>query len=81
METAHTPGTEYGLFDSSALKQAEVRLTGVLQRFAEKLGQTLEQAIDDATSLEVSTYVSDHMSGVSYDPATRRSPAPPGSAP
>ena len=49
-----------------------MRVTNALQRFADKLGQTLEQAIDDATSLEISTYVSDDMSGVSYDRATRR---------
>jgi hypothetical protein len=69
---ANAPGTDYGIVDASVLKQAEIRLTGALQRFAEKLGQTLEQAIDDATSLEVSTYVSDQMTDVSYDPATRR---------
>jgi hypothetical protein len=72
VETSHTPETAYGLFDTSALKQTQMRVTNALQRFADKLGQTLEQAIDDITSLEVSTYVSDDMSGVSYDRATRR---------
>ena len=72
LETSHAPMTQYGLLDASALKQAQMRLTSALQGFADKLGQALEQAIDDATSLEVSTYVSDDMTGVSYDLATRR---------
>jgi hypothetical protein len=71
-ESSHTPEMTYGLFDTSVLKQAQMRVTNALQRVADKLGQTLEQAIDNATSLEVSTYVSDDMSGVSYDRATRR---------
>jgi hypothetical protein len=64
--------TEYGLVDAAALKQAQGRLTGALQRFADQLGQTLEQALDQATSLEISAYVSDQMTGVAYDLATRR---------
>jgi hypothetical protein len=71
-ETASASVTAYGVLDTSALKQAQGRLVGALQRFAEQLGQTLEQAIDQATSLEISTYVSDQMAGVAYDPATRR---------
>jgi hypothetical protein len=53
-----------------------MRVTSALQRFTDQLGQTLEQAIDDATSLEVSTYVSDDMTGVSYDRAARRFTGP-----
>jgi hypothetical protein len=76
VETSHAPETAYGLLDTSALKQAQMRVTSALQRFADQLGQTLEQAIDDATSLEVSTYVSDDMTGVSYDRAARRFTGP-----
>ena len=68
----NTPVAEFGLFDSSTLKQAHARLTNALQRFADKLGQRLEQALDDATSLEVSTYVSEQMTGVTYDLTTRQ---------
>jgi hypothetical protein len=71
-ETAPTPATGYGVLDTSALTQAQGRLTGALQRLADTLGQTLEQAIDQTTSLEISTYVSDQMAGVAYDPATHR---------
>jgi hypothetical protein len=72
VETTPAPVTEYGLVDAAALKQAQGRLTGALQRFADQLGQTLEQALDQATSLEISAYVSDQMTGVAYDLATRR---------
>jgi hypothetical protein len=37
-----------------------------LKNFAERLSQYLSQALDDATSLEVSTYVSDDLSNVQY---------------
>jgi hypothetical protein len=72
VETSHAPETTYGLLDISALKQAQMRVTSALQRFADHLEQTLERAINDATSLQVSTYVSDDMTGVSYDLATRQ---------
>ena len=60
------PGAiDYGLLDP--LKRVEARLTDALQQFADKLGQTLEKAIDNVTSLEVSTYVSDSMHDVTYE--------------
>ena len=60
------PGAvDYGLLDP--LKRVQERLTGALQQFADKLGQTLEKAIDNVTSLEVSTYVSDSMHDVTYE--------------
>ncbi len=58
---------EYGLFDASGLKGAGARLSNSIQEFAQKLGQILEKAVDDATSLEVSTYVSDDMTKVTSD--------------
>jgi hypothetical protein len=59
---------DFGLLDP--LKQAQARLTDALQEFAVKLGDALRKAIDDASSLEVSTYVSDNMTGVTYDTAS-----------
>ncbi len=56
---------DYGLTDS--LREARIRLTNSVQKFAEKLGQTLEKAIDDATTLEVYTYVSQDMAQVTRD--------------
>jgi hypothetical protein len=64
------PAIEFGLLDP--LKQAQARLTDALQQFAVKLGDNLKTAIDNASSLEVSTYVSDNMSGVTYDTTTRQ---------
>jgi hypothetical protein len=64
-EVAHV---DFGLLDP--LKQAQARLTDALQEFAVKLGDALRKAIDDASSLEVSTYVSDNMTGVTYDTAS-----------
>ncbi len=58
--------TEYGLLSTDALRQAQARLTSALQQFAERLGQSLEKALDDAASLEVATYISDNLSEVKY---------------
>lgn len=58
---------DYGLFDASGLKEAGVRLSNSVQEFARKLGQILEKAVDDAATLEVSTYVSDDMARVTSD--------------
>jgi hypothetical protein len=59
-----TGAVEFGLLDP--LKRVQERLTSALQQFADKLGHTLEQAIDNVTSLEVATYVSDSMHDVKY---------------
>lgn len=61
------PGVDYGVLDSDALKQARARLTVALQQFTDQLGKTLEQSVDNATSLQVSTYVSDDLTGVTYE--------------
>jgi len=55
---------DFGLLDP--LKQAQARLTVVLQQFADTLGATIKKAVDEASSLEVSTYVSEDMAGVTY---------------
>jgi hypothetical protein len=52
-------GIDYGLGDS--LRDARTRLTTAVQDFADKLGATLEKAVDDATTLNVYTYVSEDM--------------------
>ena len=58
---------EYGLFDASGLREARARLTDALQHFADLLGTALVQTIDNATSVNVATYVSDDLAGVQYD--------------
>jgi len=62
---APTALEDYGLMDS--FRQAQANLSGTLQDFVGKLGQFLSKALDEATSLEVSTYVSDDMSQVKYE--------------
>lgn len=56
---------DYGLIDS--LGKARANLADSLQQFAQKLGQTLQKTVDDVASLEVLTYTSDNMSGVTYE--------------
>src|SRR5262249_29266161 len=56
---------DYGLLDS--LKQGQARLMSALQQFADKLGVVMENAIEEISSLEVSTYVSDSMNEVKYE--------------
>jgi hypothetical protein len=60
-ETSKTEEVDFGMLDS--LKQTRASLTNALQQFSEKLTKTL----DDVTSLEVTTYVSDDMTDVEYD--------------
>jgi hypothetical protein len=67
---AEVSAVEFGLLDP--LKQVQARLTDALQEFTVKLGETLKQAINDASSLEVATYVSDAMTEVAYDAASGR---------
>jgi len=56
---------EYGLLDP--LREARKRLTHTLQQFGDSLGETLKNAVDDAGSLEVATYVCEDMAAVTYD--------------
>lgn len=55
----------YGITDS--LKQVQSGVGALIQQ----LTDTLKQALDDVTSLEVRTYVSDDLTGVTYDSKTR----------
>jgi hypothetical protein len=54
-----------GVFD--ALGQARTNLSNTMQKFIGNLGEFLNKALDEATSLEVSTYVSDDMSEVKFE--------------
>jgi len=56
---------DYGLIDS--FKQAQANLSGTLGNFVSRLSDFLGKALDEATSLEVSTYVSEDMSQVKYE--------------
>ena len=53
--------TDFGIMDS--LSDARTRLTSAVNQFADNLGRTLAKAIDDASTLQVSTYVIDDMPG------------------
>jgi hypothetical protein len=61
---------DYGLFD--ALKPTYDHLTSAVAQFADRLGDALKKALDDASSLEISTFTSDDMTGVTYDLSTRK---------
>lgn len=56
---------DYGLMDS--FKQAQATMGASLGEFVGKLGSYLGTALDEATSLEIATYVSDDMSEVKYE--------------
>lgn len=60
------------IFNAPALKQAQEQLAEALKQFCDKLGTTLTDAVSDATSLQVSTYVSDNLAQVSYNTMTRQ---------
>jgi hypothetical protein len=56
---------DYGLLDN--FKQVQSGVSNSLQQFVNKLGGFLTQALDDAATLEVSTYVSDDLTQVKYE--------------
>lgn len=61
VNTAETTPIDYGILDS--LSEARTRLTNAVGQFADNLGRTLLKVIDDASTLQVSTYVVDEMPG------------------
>jgi hypothetical protein len=70
---------EFGVGDwlngDSTMRDAVARLAGAVEEFADRLGEALKRAVDDASSLTVKTYVSDDLSAVGDDfsgPATLR---------
>jgi hypothetical protein len=56
---------DYGLIDN--FRQVQSGVSYSLQQFINKLGGFLGQALDDAATLEVSTYVSEDMAEVKYE--------------
>jgi hypothetical protein len=67
---APQPGSEavaYGLFDGGPIKEAQENLARMLAQVSERVGQTIQRAIDDTSSLEVATYVSRDLEQVEYD--------------
>jgi hypothetical protein len=57
------PVENYGLFNS----ESQGKLADATQKFVQKLGEYLGQALDDATSLDVRTYVSEDIGAVTYE--------------
>jgi hypothetical protein len=55
----------FGWTDS--LKSGQSAVIDATQKFLQKLGTYLNDALDDATSLEVRTYVSENLSTVTYE--------------
>jgi hypothetical protein len=55
---------DYGLLDP--LRQAQGQLTDALKQFAGSMGQALKRAVDDTSSLDVATYVSEDLASVRY---------------
>jgi hypothetical protein len=70
-----TTSESFGLFSKETKSGAEVArsettsvaLSGTLKEFVDKLGTYMSSALEDATSLEVSTYVSDDLGTVKYE--------------
>jgi hypothetical protein len=56
---------DYGLMES--FRQVQTNVSESLQGFVNKLGEFLSNALEDASSLEVATYVSDNMAEVKYE--------------
>ena len=59
---------DFGVFDLLRGKEGE---PSALRQFIEKVAGSLQTAVSKATTLEVTTYVSDEMGGVTYDRQTR----------
>jgi len=56
---------QYGVFDS--FKDAQAKVTATLQQVVEKIGESLKAAVENLTTIEVSTYVSDDVTAVKYE--------------
>lgn len=64
------PGENYGILDSfkkPAEGESAPRLTGQLKEFLDKVGKYLSDALDDAASLEISTYVAEDLAGAKFE--------------
>ncbi|MFZ5920222.1 MAG: C25 family cysteine peptidase [Chloroflexota bacterium] len=56
--------TDYGVLDTF---KSGGEVNEALKKFVEKLSAYLSKALDDATSLEVRTYITEDMGGVTYE--------------
>ena len=63
MKTAET--ADYSVLD--VLAGVQERLAGAIRDLANQLSTTMAEAIADASSLQVSTFVSDDMENVTYE--------------
>jgi len=67
------PGDDFGIFDSfkkpaaGAEGESSARQTGQLREFIDKVGKYLSDALDDASSLEISTYVAEDLAGAKFE--------------
>ena len=61
---------DYALLDG--VRHTRERLASALRDLAENVGAALERAVDNLTVVEVATYVSDDLSTVAYDSASKR---------
>jgi hypothetical protein len=61
---------DYALVDG--VRRTRERLASALRDLAESMGAALERAVDNLTVVEVATYVSDDLSTVAYDSASKR---------
>ncbi len=70
-EMALEPGRaeSFGLFGGDEEGEG---LMASFRGVASDLAEALKQALDDVSSLEISTYTSDDLDGVKYDPASRK---------
>jgi hypothetical protein len=60
-------GASFGLFGNNGkIAEAAQKLTESLQEFADQIGNTLKQVLEDAAHLDVETYVADDLSSVNY---------------
>ncbi len=67
-------GASFGLFGSGEKKEGEKgavgevveKLAASIQDFAERIGETLKRTIEDASHLEIETYVADDLAVVNY---------------
>ena len=75
IEKSTTTSETFGLFTKETKAEGEIvetetkglALSGTLKEFVDKLGTYMSRALEDATSLEVSTYVSEDLGTVTYD--------------
>lgn len=72
--TAPTGGTaasvDYGLLDP--LRDAQTGLASAFQQFVNRLGASLQQVLDEASTMEIATFTSEDMQGIALDPNTGR---------